>query len=130
MLPDYDLGEEYAMEDQIYAYHAEMCQVFSHPKRLEVINILRDGEMSVGELAQKLELGQGNLSQHLSMMKERRILLSRKEGNVVYYRIANPKDDPLLRYDAGNAFRPNPAGCSLNWDQNPLSRRAHQVVSV
>lgn len=79
------------MHDQIYTYHAEMCQVFSHPKRLEVINILRDGEMSVGELAQKLELGQGNLSQHLSMMKERRILLSRKEGNVVYYRIANPK---------------------------------------
>jgi ArsR family transcriptional regulator len=68
-----------------------MCQVFSHPKRLEVINILRDGEMSVNELAQKLGLSQGNLSQHLSMMKERRILLSRKEGNLVYYRFANPK---------------------------------------
>ena len=79
------------MEDQIYAYHAEMCQVFSHPKRLEVINILRDGEMTVTELSQKLELTPGNLSQHLSMMKERHILLSRKEGNLVYYRIANPK---------------------------------------
>lgn len=79
------------MEDQIYQYHAEMCQVLSHPKRLEVINVLRDGEMSVGELAQKLGLTVGNLSQHLSMMKERHILLSRKEGNMVYYRIANPK---------------------------------------
>ncbi len=79
------------MEDQIYAYHAEMCQVFSHPKRLEVINILRDGEMTVTELSQKLGLTIGNLSQHLSMMKERHILLSRKEGNMVYYRIANPK---------------------------------------
>ena len=79
------------MEDQIYQYHAEMCQVFSHPKRLEVIDVLRDGEMSVSELAQKLELSVGNLSQHLSMMKERHILLTRKEGNVVYYRIANPK---------------------------------------
>lgn len=79
------------MEDQIYAYHAEMCQVFSHPKRLEVINVLRDGEMSVTELAQKLELTIGNLSQHLSMMKERHILLTRKEGNMVYYRILNPK---------------------------------------
>jgi ArsR family transcriptional regulator, virulence genes transcriptional regulator len=82
------------MEDQIYAYHAEMCQVFSHAKRLEVINVLRDGEMSVNELAQKLGLSQGNLSQHLSMMKERHILVARKEGNMVYYRIANPK---LLR---------------------------------
>ena len=79
------------MEDQIYAYHAEMCQVFSHPKRLEVINVLRDGEMTVTELSQKLGLTVGNLSQHLSMMKERHILSSRKEGNMVYYRIANPK---------------------------------------
>ncbi|RJQ40173.1 MAG: ArsR family transcriptional regulator [Dehalococcoidia bacterium] len=68
-----------------------MCQVFSHPKRLEVINILRDGEMPVTELAQKLGLTIGNLSQHLSMMKERRILTTRKEGNMVYYRILNPK---------------------------------------
>ena len=79
------------MEDQIYAYHAEMCQVFSHPKRLEVINVLRDGEMTVTELSQRLRLTVGNLSQHLSMMKERHILLARKEGNMVYYRIANPK---------------------------------------
>ncbi|OGO21737.1 MAG: transcriptional regulator [Chloroflexi bacterium RBG_16_50_9] len=79
------------MEDQIYQYHAEMCQVFSHPKRLEVINVLRDGEMSVTELAQKLELPIGNLSQHLSMMKERHILATRKEGNMVYYRILSPK---------------------------------------
>ncbi len=79
------------MEDQIYAYHAEMCQVFSHPKRLEVINVLRDGERTVTELSRKLGLTVGNLSQHLSMMKERHVLLSRKEGNMVYYRIANPK---------------------------------------
>ena len=79
------------MEDQIYVYHAEMCQVFSHPKRLEAINVLREGEMTVTELSQKLGLTVGNLSQHLSMMKDRHILLSRKEGNQVYYRIANPK---------------------------------------
>ncbi len=79
------------MEDQIYTYHAEMCQVFSHPKRLEVINVLRDGEMSVTELAQRLELTAGNLSQHLSLMKDRHILISRKEGNMVFYRILNPK---------------------------------------
>jgi ArsR family transcriptional regulator len=82
---------EVKVEEQIYAYHAEMCQVFSHPKRLEVIDVLRDGEMTVSELAQRLGLTVGNLSQHLSMMKERRLLLSRKERNMVFYRIANPK---------------------------------------
>lgn len=79
------------MEEQIYSYHAEMCQVFSHPKRLELIDVLREGEKSVGELSQRLRMAPANLSQHLAMMRERRILTSRKEGNVVYYRIANPK---------------------------------------
>ena len=79
------------MEDQIYAYHAEMCKVFAHPKRLELINILRGKEMSAGDLGDKLGLPPGNLSQHLTMMRERHILTSRKEGNVVYYRIANAR---------------------------------------
>ncbi len=79
------------MEEPIYYYHAEMCKVFSHPKRLELINVLRDGEMSVGELSEKLGVSPANLSQHLAMMRERRILVTRKEGNMVYYRIANPK---------------------------------------
>lgn len=78
-------------EDQIYIYHAEMCKVLSHPKRLEAINTLRDKEMSVGELGERLGLAPANLSQHLAMMRERHILVSRKEGNVVYYRIANPR---------------------------------------
>ena len=79
------------MDEQIYTYHAEMCKVFSHPKRLEVINVLRDTEMSVGELSRRLSLALSNLSQHLAMMRERHILTSRKEGNVVYYRITNPR---------------------------------------
>ena len=79
------------MDDLIYSYHAEMCKVFSHPKRLELIDVLRDRETSVGELGQKLAISPANLSQHLAMMRERHILVSRKEGNMVYYRIANPK---------------------------------------
>ena len=79
------------MEDQIYAYHAEMCKVLSHAKRLELIDILRDKEMSAGELGERLGLTPANLSQHLTMMRERHILVSRKERNAVYYRIANPR---------------------------------------
>ncbi len=79
------------MEDRIYTYHAEMCRVLAHAKRLELIDMLRDKEMSAGELGERLGLAPANLSQHLAMMRERHILVSRKEGNVVYYRIANPK---------------------------------------
>ncbi len=79
------------MENQLYTYHAEMCKVFSHPKRLELINTLRENEMSAGEIGERLHITPANLSQHLTMMKERRILVSRKEGNAVYYRITNPR---------------------------------------
>ncbi len=78
-------------ESELYDIHAEMCKVFSHPKRLELINVLRAGECNVGKLAGKLGVTVGNLSQHLTMMKQRQMLITRKEGNVVYYRLTNPK---------------------------------------
>jgi len=71
--------------------HAEMCQVFSHPTRLEIINVLREGDRTVTEIADLLEISMGNLSQHLAMMRERRILTNRKVGNQVYYRVTNSK---------------------------------------
>jgi DNA-binding transcriptional ArsR family regulator len=76
---------------EVYARHAEMCKIFSHPLRLQILNTLRDKEMSVSALADRLAVTIGNLSQHLNMMKHRRVLLTRKDGNVVYYRLGNPK---------------------------------------
>ena len=78
-------------EKALCLQHAQMCQVLSHPTRLEIITVLREGEQTVGVIAKLLEISMGNLSQHLAMMRERRILSSRKEGNQVYYRVANPK---------------------------------------
>jgi len=79
------------LEREVYRCHADICKVFSHPTRLEILNVLREKEMCVSELATRLGVAMGNLSQHLSMMKQRRVLLSRKEGNIVYYRLANLK---------------------------------------
>jgi DNA-binding transcriptional ArsR family regulator len=76
---------------EVYARHAEMCKVFSHPLRLRILNTLREKEMSVSDMADRLGVAIGNLSQHLNMMKHRRVLGTRKDGNVVYYRLGNPK---------------------------------------
>jgi len=78
-------------DHELYRHHAEMCKVLSHPTRLQVLNALREREMSVSDLAAQLQVAIGNLSQHLNMMKQRRVLLSRKEGNIVFYRLANLK---------------------------------------
>ena len=79
------------MEQELYKCHADMCKVFSHPTRLAILNTLREEEMAVSELAERLSVSVGNLSQHLNMMKQRRVLASRKDGNNVYYRLGNPK---------------------------------------
>ncbi len=78
-------------QTEVYARHAEMCKVFSHPLRLQILNTLREKEMSVSDMAGLLQVAMGNLSQHLNMMKHRHVLLTRKAGNSVYYRLGNPK---------------------------------------
>lgn len=79
------------LDRQVYELHAEICKVFSHAKRLQIVNTLREQEMTVSELAEQTGISMPNLSQHLAMMKSRRILNTRREGNSIYYHISNPK---------------------------------------
>ena|SRR3989344_2196430 len=76
---------------EIYKIHAEMCKVFSNPIRLEILNLLRDKEMSVTELIEKAKLSQANISQHLSIMKSKGIVTSNRKGKNIYYKLINPK---------------------------------------
>ena len=71
--------------------HADMCKVFTNPARIRILNLLREGETSVGDLAAALGLAQPTVSKHLIAMRDRAVLTSRKEGATVYYRVANPK---------------------------------------
>ncbi len=79
------------MEHKIYELHAEMCKVFTSPKRLEILNLLRDKELSVGQVAKKANIRQANISQHLSILREKGIVKTRRAGKTIYYSLANPK---------------------------------------
>ncbi|KAF0134801.1 MAG: ArsR family transcriptional regulator [Candidatus Saganbacteria bacterium] len=76
---------------QVYEMHAEICKVLSNPKRIEIINTLRDKELSVGDLLDKLRIKKANLSQHLAVMRSKGIVKTRRNGVNIYYRIANRK---------------------------------------
>ena len=76
---------------ELYEIHAEICKVFSNPTRLEILNLLRDEEMSVTELIEKTKLSQANISQHLSIMKSKGIVISDRKGKNIYYKLSNPK---------------------------------------
>ena len=77
--------------NKIYELHAEMCKVFSNPTRLELLNLLRDKEMSVTELIQKTRVSQVNVSQHLAIMKHKGMVIARRDGKNIYYKVAYPK---------------------------------------
>ncbi len=76
---------------RLYELHASICQTLSHPKRLEVIDCLRDGELPVSKLVEATNISQANLSQHLAIMREKGILIAQRAGAKVYYRLSNPK---------------------------------------
>ena len=79
------------MNKEIFELQASICQTMGNAKRLEIINILGEKELTVGDIAEKMGVRMANLSQHLSIMKSKGILLSRRDGVNIYYRISNPK---------------------------------------
>ena len=77
--------------EKIYELQADICKIFSNAKRMEIINFLKDREMSAGDLIGKTGLSKANLSQHMSVLRSKGVVLTRREGLNIFYRIANPK---------------------------------------
>lgn len=85
---------EYVMstnEKSLFQLHAEICKTFSSPIRLEIISKLRDGKKSVNEIADLTGVRQATVSQHLSLLRQRGVVTTKREGINVYYEVANPK---------------------------------------
>lgn len=74
---------------QVFQLHSELLKALSHPKRLEIIHLLRSKELSVTEIQEMLDLPQANLSQHLQVLREAWVVATRKEGKQIYYKLAH-----------------------------------------
>lgn len=70
---------------------AEGLKALAHPTRLLAVCNIGDGEKSVGELEAYLGTTQSNISQHLAKLRDKDILVTRKEGNQVFYRLKDRK---------------------------------------
>jgi DNA-binding transcriptional ArsR family regulator len=68
---------------------AERFKALAEPARLEILNALRDGEMTVSELVEATGLGQANLSKHLQLLLAHGFVVRRKEGLFAYYELAD-----------------------------------------
>ncbi|HBO84288.1 MAG: hypothetical protein A2073_05075 [Deltaproteobacteria bacterium GWC2_42_11] len=79
------------MKKEIFELHAEVCKTLANPKRLEILYALKGGELSVGEIVEKLGITKANVSQHLALLRQARVVSTRRDGVNIFYRISNPK---------------------------------------
>ena len=75
----------------IFKLQADVCKIFSNDKRLEIINLLKNKEVSNQEIMRETGLSKVNISQHMNVLKSKGVILSRREGQQMFYSIANPK---------------------------------------
>lgn len=73
----------------VIALIAERFKALAEPARLQILNTLRDGEMTVTDLVDKTGLGQANVSKHLRSLHAAEFIARRKEGLFTYYALAD-----------------------------------------
>jgi DNA-binding transcriptional ArsR family regulator len=78
------------VSQELRRFKAEIFQALAHPTRIAIVEALRNGERSAGQLIEELRLEQANASQHFSVLRSRQIVGTRKEGNQVFYSLRDP----------------------------------------
>ena len=76
---------------ELFKRKAELCKAFADPHRLVIINELRNGEKTVGELTRALEISQAVTSRHLAVLRGRGVVKYRRENNNVFYELSDPR---------------------------------------
>lgn len=78
------------MSQELRRFKAEIFQALAHPTRIAIVEALRHGERTAGQLIDELELEQANASQHFTVLRAKQVVTSRKEGNQVFYSLRDP----------------------------------------
>ncbi len=80
-----------SVKNEMIRLHAHVCKGLADPKRLLIIDALRDGEVTVTDLVDALEIPQANVSQHLAVLRDKGLVTSRRDGQWAYYSLTSPK---------------------------------------
>ena len=75
---------------QLQIWKAEFFKALAHPARIRILEYLRSGERSSGEIMQALGLEQSNASQHLAVLRTKNIVVTRREGTTILYSARDP----------------------------------------
>jgi ArsR family transcriptional regulator len=94
--PPADASATHVRSDPVYVVKAQLFRVLGHPVRIRMLELLSDGERTVGDLQAELDLDSSGTSQHLAALRQQGVLESRRAGTSVYYRIRDPRVSQLL----------------------------------
>jgi len=84
------------MRQQLSDFKAEFFKALAHPLRISILDALRDGELTVNEISQRFDVEPANASQQLAVLRNRNIVIARKEGLNVYYSVSDKTIFKLL----------------------------------
>lgn len=84
------------MTRPVHQVKADFFKTLAHPARIRVLELLRDGERTVGQMIPDVGLEPSHLSQQLGILRRANILQSRKEGSTVLYSVTDPRIFELL----------------------------------
>lgn len=84
---------------EISRIHANVCQVFANPFRIEIIEALSEREQSNEDLVEILHTSRPNLSQHIKLMRDRGLIESRQEDGKLLHRLSDPRIAQLFRLE-------------------------------
>lgn len=91
MISNYEPSRENEADLRVFELQADICQTLANPKRLQIVHLLKGVELSVTEIVNAMGIPKANASQHLSLMRQKGLVVSRREGTSVYYRLSSPK---------------------------------------
>lgn len=74
----------------VYQKNAQIYRVLSNPIRLEILNVLREQPASVDDLTNHLRLRKANISQHLALLRQSKLVTRQRDGLRVIYKIVDP----------------------------------------
>ncbi len=84
------------MRESMRQFKAEVFQALAHPTRVAIVECLDLGELSVGQVCEKVGVEQANASQHLAILRNKHIVQTRKAGNQTFYRLRDPAFGKVL----------------------------------
>ena len=85
------------MREEGYKLRTSYFKALAYPTRVKIIDFLKKGEKSVGEISWQLKIKQANISQHLAILRKAGIVTEKREGKIVYYCIKNRRVFEVLQ---------------------------------